>query len=235
VVRGIGELGRADGRRLHVHLAETADEARFVRTGSGPLAELPFSRRMELVRDGGVGISPAAQLDAVLGLGPDLHVAHGVHLDADDRALLRGAGTSVALCARSNALLQAGPPPIAAHLAEGNPFCVGTDSLASSPSLDLLDELRALAALARRQGYEQGDLARRLVEAATVGGARALGRDDSGVLRAGTVADVAVFDVGGDVGGDAGGGTDEHATADPYAEVIRTGRCLLTLVAGRPD
>ncbi|MDQ1672878.1 MAG: aminodeoxyfutalosine deaminase [Frankiaceae bacterium] len=223
VVRGIGELGRSTGRRLHVHLAETADETEYVRTGGGPLSSLPFSTLMELVRDGGAGVSPAAHLDGLLGLGDDVHVAHGVHLDAHDRALLRAAGTAVALCARSNGILQAGDPPIRAHLEEGNPICVGTDSLASSPSLDLLDELRALGALARRQGYLVDDLSRRLVEAATLGGARAIGQDGGGVLREGTRADVAVFAVE-DALDDPG--------ADPHVELLASGRCVRTLVAG---
>jgi cytosine/adenosine deaminase-related metal-dependent hydrolase len=145
-----------------------------------------------------------------------------VHLDSDDRARLRTAGTPVALCARSNAVLGAGEPPIAAHLAEGNPFCVGTDSLASSPSLDLLDELRALGALARAQGYTADDLPRRLLTAATLGGASALGQDGGGVLREGTRADIAVFEVA-------------SPSAHPHGELLRSGRCLLTLVGGRPD
>lgn len=225
VVRGIGELGRAEGRRLHIHLAETADEDVFVRTGGGPLAELPFSRRMELVRDGGAGVSPATYLDELLGLAPDVHVAHGVHLDADDRALLKRRGTAVALCSRSNAILQAGQPPVAAHLAEGNPICIGTDSLASAPSLDLLDEVRALARLARAQGYAGDDLARRLIEAATLGGARAIG-SDAGTLAPGARADVAVFTVD-----DAGG----RSPGDPYAALVTFGHCVRTVVGGRAD
>jgi cytosine/adenosine deaminase-related metal-dependent hydrolase len=223
VVRGVAQLGRESGRRLHIHLAETADEVDYVRRGAGPLATLPFSAGMELVREGGAGASPAGYLDRLIGLGPDLHVAHGVHLDANDRALLRAAGTPVALCARSNAVLRAGEPPIAAHLSEGNPICVGTDSLASSPSLDLLDELRALGALARRQGYDRSDLTRRLLEAATIGGSRAIGRHDGGVLRAGAVADVAVFGVDDT---DNTGNTDD----DPYTSVVRSGRCLQTVL-----
>lgn len=230
VVRGIGQLGRAEGRRLHVHLAETSDEGEFVRTGGGPLAALPFSRQMELVRDGGAGVSPAAYLDRLLGLGPDLHVAHGVHLDADDRALLKHNGTSVALCCRSNEILQAGQPPIAAHLTEGNPFCVGTDSLASTPSLDLLDELRALAALARSQGYHEDDLHQRLVEAATLGGARAIGLD-AGALCEGRRADIAVFAV--DVFAVDDVDADPYADADPYEALVRSGRCVTTIVGGR--
>jgi cytosine/adenosine deaminase-related metal-dependent hydrolase len=221
VVRGIAELGRREGRRLHVHLAETSDETEFVRSGAGPLATLPFSADLELVREGGAGMSPASYLDDLTGLGADVHVAHGVHLDAADRELLKKAGTSVALCARSNSLLQAGDPPIAAHLDEGNPFCVGTDSLASSPSLDLLDELRALGALARRQGYDDDDLARRLLEAATVGGAAALGAAGAGVLTPGALADVAVFAV-------------DDPEGDPYASVVRSGRCVRTLLHRDP-
>ena len=209
----------SDGRRLHVHLAETADEAEFVRTGTGPLAALPFSRLMELVRDGGAGLSPAAYLDRLVDLGPDVHVAHGVHLDADDRALLKRNDTAVALCSRSNRILQAGQPPIAAHLAEGNPICIGTDSLASTPSLDLLDELRALAALARSQGYDSDDLNQRLLDAATRGGARAIGLD-AGVLSPGRRADVAVFEV-------------DSLDADPHEALLRTGRCVRTVVAGK--
>jgi cytosine/adenosine deaminase-related metal-dependent hydrolase len=186
---------------------------------------------MELVRDGGAGVSPAAHLDGLLGLGDDVHVAHGVHLDHADRALLRGARTPVALCARSNALLQAGDPPIAAHLAEGNPICVGTDSLASTPSLDLLDELRALGALARRQGYDASDLPRRLLEAGTVGGANALGDGRRGRLAPGAPADLAVIAV--DTGGSTGGDRNTDVADDPYRAVLRSGRCVRTVLGGR--
>ena len=80
-------------------------------------------------------------------------------------------------------------PPVAAYLREGNPIAVGTDSLSSSPSLDVLEDVALLFDLARAQGYRDGDLARRLLEAATLGGAAALG------LQAGAIADMVVVDV----------------------------------------
>lgn len=214
-------LARQRGLRLHPHLAETAEETAYVSSGTGPLATAMrrLGLAMELL-DVGCGRSPAAELDARGGLGPDVHVAHGVHLDAADRALLRARRSPVALCVRSNATLGAGAPPVAAYLREGSPLAVGTDSLASTPDLDLLAELRALRTLAVTQGYRDADLDRRLVAAATRGGAAALGHDDLGVLRPGARADLAAFDL------DGGGG------ADPYAALLAGGRWRATVLAG---
>ncbi|HEX5496550.1 MAG TPA: amidohydrolase family protein [Mycobacteriales bacterium] len=220
-------VARERGLRLHPHLAETVGEVELVRSGTGRFAELIRSVGwlLELVRDGGSGLSPAAYLDGMGALGPDVHVAHGVHLDAADRALLRQRGTAVALCARSNAILGAGEPPVATFRAEGSPVAVGTDSLASSPSLDLLAELAALRRVALGQGSPEAGLDRWLVEAATVGGARALGLTTGGgavgVLRPGVRADLAAFDV--------------PTGDDPYAALVAhgAGRCAGTVLAGR--
>jgi cytosine/adenosine deaminase-related metal-dependent hydrolase len=222
VFRDCVAIARKAGLRVHTHLAETVAEVEYVLGGEGPLAEWAhrLGFRFELAR-GGAGIRPAGHLDAIGGLGPDVHVAHGVHCDAADRAVLRKRGTAVALCVRSNAILQAGEPPVAAYLAEGSPVAIGTDSLASSPSLDLCEEVRAVHALARRQGYDAADLDRRLVEAATWGGAGAMGLSDIGVLRAGARADLAVFDVPTD--------------GDPYRALVSggAGRCVATVLGGR--
>jgi aminodeoxyfutalosine deaminase len=204
------ELARQTQRRLHPHLAETADEDRFVRHGDGPLSVWAFATEL---RDGaGQGRSPAEYLDSLDGLGSDVHVAHGTHLNAADRMLLRSRGTAVALCARSNAILGAGIPPVAALLREGSPIAVGTDSLASTPDLDLLAEARALAAVATGQGYDEPDLAARILHACTAGGAYAIGRSDLGVLEPGATAALAHVTV------------DQPAAADIVAEIIRTGR-----------
>ncbi|MFI1385553.1 amidohydrolase family protein [Embleya sp. NPDC020886] len=216
-------IARERGLRLHPHLAETAHEAEFIRHGTGRFAELNRAIGMALeLLDGGSGGGPAAYLAGFDGLGPDVHVAHGVHLAAEDRALLREHGTAVALCVRSNAILAAGEPPVADYLAEGAAIALGTDSLASSPSLDLWEEAAAVRELAIRQGYRRDDLDRRLVEAVTVGGAAALGGlDGVGTLRPGGSADLAVFDV--------------PTEGDPYAALVAhgTGSCVATVLGGR--
>jgi cytosine/adenosine deaminase-related metal-dependent hydrolase len=192
-------IARDKGLRIHPHVAESPAESEFVLSGTGPFAETmtKFGKAMELIRDGGSGLSPVAYLDKLGVFGPDVHAAHCVHCDPADRELLRGRGVYAALCARSNGILQAGQPPVADYLNEQSPFGIGTDSLASSPSLDLLEEAAALRALAREQGYAGQDLDRRILEAATLGGAGAMGLADVGRLEPGARADLAVFAVPG--------------------------------------
>ncbi|WP_405146221.1 amidohydrolase family protein [Sphaerisporangium sp. NBC_01403] len=224
VLADLAVLARGFGLRQHIHLLESAHEREYTVSGTGPIAhlvrELGFD--FEILRAGGTGQGPVAFLDALGLLGPHCHVAHGVHLDAEERALLRERGVSVALCPRSNRTLGLDGPPVAALLEEGCAIAVGTDSLASSPSLDLLEDVRLLRALALEQGYRAPDLSRRLVEAATVGGARALGLDTGpgriGSLAAGTRCDFAVFDV-------------DPGERDPYLCLIEDGpgRCVATV------
>ncbi len=120
-------------------------------------------------------------------------------MTADDRRRLRARGTAVALCPRSNRVIGLDEPPVAAYLDEGNLVAVGTDSLSSSPSLDLLEDVAALYDIARRQGYTKPELARQLLQAATLGGATALGLATGehrvGQLQAGALADMTVVDV----------------------------------------
>lgn len=222
VLRECAAIARERGLRLHPHLAESADELPFVRDGEGPLALINRAVGFDLeLLNGGSGLTPAAYLGSLGVYGTGTHVAHGVHMTGADRELLRKQGVFVALCVRSNRILGAGEPPVAAYLAEGSPLALGTDSLASSPSLDLWEEAAAVRDLALRQGYADPDLDLRLVAAATTGGAAALGLADGGTLREGGPADFAVFDVPTD--------------ADPHTALVTRGggRCIGTVLAGR--
>jgi cytosine/adenosine deaminase-related metal-dependent hydrolase len=222
VLRRLGSLARERGLRLHVHVAESPSEVEFVATGSGPFGAPPPGFTLDFELHGvGCAMSPAAYVDSVALLGDDVHIAHGVHVDAADRALLRERRTAVALCPRSNAILLAGTAPVAAYLAEGNAISVGTDGLSSSPTLDVLDDVCQLRSIALAQGYAGDDLDRRLVEAATIGGAASMGLDDVGRLEPGARADLAVFDV--------------PPEGDPYAALVASGagRCIATVLGGR--
>ncbi|WP_328353604.1 amidohydrolase family protein [Mycobacterium sp. NBC_00419] len=226
VLRDLGLLARQYGLRTHVHLAESAFEHDFVATGSGPLAEQwrdwGFAE-FALLRQGGSARRPVQYAEDLGVLGPGTHIAHGVYVDAEDRARLRQTSTVVALCPRSNAVIGLDEPPVAAYLREGNAIAVGTDSLASSPSLDVLDDLAELHRIARAQGYAGDDLHARLLEAATAGGAGALGMADRfGTLEPGRLADFTIL------------GIDAHTGADALAEIVESGagKTIATVIGG---
>jgi len=194
----IPDIVRAHGGRLHIHLGESHFEGARAGARAGA-TDWHFAgvESFRALRESGFGASATEFVDRLGVLGPDCHVAHGVYMAAADRALLRARGTSVALCPRSNEVIGLEAPPVAAYLREGSPIAVGTDSLSSSPSLDPMGDVAALARIAREQGYTAADLHERLLAAATFGGARALGVDIGpdrlGHLAVGAIADLTGF------------------------------------------
>ena len=124
-------------------------------------------------------MSPVRLVEEQGALHARLVAAHGVQLDAADRELLARRGVHVVLCPRSNRNLGVGRADLPALLASGVRLALGTDSLASVESLDVLDD----AVLLHREfpAIEPATI----VRMATAGGAAALGRDDLGVLAPG--------------------------------------------------
>ncbi|WP_084105959.1 amidohydrolase family protein [Demequina sp. NBRC 110056] len=194
----IPDIVRERGSRIHIHLGESGIEQEFEHEASEPWQTKGVGSLAEL-RQAGFGTSATDYVDHLGVLGPDCHIAHGVYMSERDRAILRARGTTVALCPRSNAVIGLDAPPVAAYLREGSPIAVGTDSLSSSPSLDPMGDVAELMRIARSQGYSHEDLAERLLRAATLGGAHAMGIDEgparTGYLAVGAQADLAFFDV----------------------------------------
>lgn len=220
VLTKMADLARELDVRLHIHVAESDGEDELYRTGTGPLADrlrVVTTRRVAVLADGGAGLGTGAYVQSLGVLGPTCHIAHGVYLGAEGRAIMKAEGTVVALCPRSNHIVGVDGPPVADFLREDVPFAVGTDSLGSSPSLDLLDDVAELRRLAVADGYDHSDLDDRLLAAATLHGAHALGLDAMlGSLAVGKRADLAVFDVAS------------------VAELVESGagRCTATTIGG---
>jgi aminodeoxyfutalosine deaminase len=125
-----------------IHLAEDPAERSFVSTGTGGFGHL-VARMGGRARD----LVPKGR-SAVAVVAPELrphHLAvHCVDLDDDDIALLHASGATVVLCPRSNGFIGGRLPRLDLLLDSGIPLAVGTDSLASSPSIAPLAELATL-------------------------------------------------------------------------------------------
>ncbi len=118
---------------------------------------------------------------------------HCCHVDGEDVQLLAAHARGVVTCPRSNRYLNNPPPAISPLLDAGIAVGIGTDSSASNHDLDLMAEVRSLAAAEPRLSAET------LLHIATMGGARAIGvADRFGSLAAGMEADLAVFAVCGE-------------------------------------
>jgi cytosine/adenosine deaminase-related metal-dependent hydrolase len=175
VVRRLAREARERGQRMSLHLAEHAAERRFLEHGDGPIPAW-YESRLRLRRDllEWPGKSPIALADDLGALGPHAICVHLTDARPDELELVARRGAPVVFCPRSNLFIETRLPPLLAARAAGLLPALGTDSLASNASLDVLAEARALA------DRFPTVPARDLVRMATWEGARALGRDDVG-------------------------------------------------------
>jgi cytosine/adenosine deaminase-related metal-dependent hydrolase len=167
-------LARRLGLRLHTHLAETLDEEQDA-----------------LAR---YGVRPVELMQRFGWIGDDVWVAHGIHFNDAEVALLGAAGTGVAHCPSSNARLGAGMCRVSDLIAAGAPVGLGVDGVASNEAGGLFTEIRqALFTARQRTGRPESMGVATALELATIGGARCLGRDDIGELAPGKRADLAIW------------------------------------------
>lgn len=154
-----------------VHLAESAEEVQFVRTGTGAWRDLLQEIGTWTDDWKAPGTSPVAYLADAGFLDRRVLVVHAVQCTAADLSRLAAIGSTIVTCPRSNRHVGVGSPPLEAFYRAGVRVAFGTDSLASVEDLNIFGEL----AEARR--IAPGVPARTLLESATMAGARALGFD----------------------------------------------------------
>ncbi len=168
-----GELGLP----VHIHLLETASE--------GPDSVRHHGRR------------PLQRLDALGLVGPELIAVHAVHPDEHDLQLMAARGVSVAHAPHSNLKLANGFAPIDRMLELGIRVGIGTDGSASNNRLDMIQEARTAALLAKGvSGRADVWPADRVLRSMTLDGAAALGLDDRiGSIEPGKRADLVAIDL----------------------------------------
>jgi cytosine/adenosine deaminase-related metal-dependent hydrolase len=212
------------GLPVATHLAESDDETEFLRTGHGAWASFA---EMLVPPLGTSGIRALAEAGL---LSSDVIAAHCVKADQEEIALLAEHDVAVAHCPRSNGILGCGVAPLTALRDAGIRVCIATDSPASTPSLDMFDEMRAAIVGARaREGRPDALTAEEALELATLGGARALGLGETlGSIVPGKQADLTVLSLAD---------TPFIPWEDPVTGVVLGGapqHVVATLVSGKP-
>lgn len=125
-------------------------------------------------------------------LGPHTQVIHALYTTAAERALLTSTGSSVSSSPWSELLIGYGVPPIKQFLDEGVLLNLSVDTVPLTGSSDMFSVIRAALGLHRGQSEAEFSVpARRMIQAATIDGARGLGLGDvTGSLTPGKRADL---------------------------------------------
>jgi len=196
------ERARASGWLLTTHVAESVEEVDMFRRGSGPMFDF-FSRIGRNMEDC-KRVGPLQWLAEYGVLGPNCLLAHANHLTPQEIAFVAESGAYVVHCPRSHQFFERGVPRLESLWREGICVCLGTDSLASNESLDMLAEVRTLARMF------PGVTAAKVLAMATVHPAKALNQTGKlGTLSPGAWADVIALPL-------------EDVEDDPYEGVVHT-------------
>lgn len=173
LLRETARAARARGCLIHTHASENPGEVVAVREVTG-------SDNVVALRDRGIA-------------GPDVILAHCVHLSEAEHASLRDTSTRVVHCPSTNLKLASGTAPLPRLLSEGVVVGLGADGAPCNNRLSAFSELRLSALLQKPLHGAEAMPARTALRLATMGGAEALGlHHEIGSLEVGKRADVVV-------------------------------------------
>jgi cytosine/adenosine deaminase-related metal-dependent hydrolase len=173
------EIARAASRRglpLAMHLAETAEETRYLLRGDGPFVSFLETIGRGRPFDSPPGVRPIAWADAAGLLSAGCLVVHGNDLDDDDIERLVRHDATVVYCHGTHRHFDRPAHRLPELLAAGVNIAFGTDSGLSNQGVDLFGELVRLHA----DRPDVPPLA--ILRCATLGGHVALGRDDGSAV-----------------------------------------------------
>jgi len=179
-LRRCRDLALKYDRPLMIHIAETEREVE------------------DNVRDYGKTVVPWVKDTGLLDV-RGVIAAHCVHVDEHEMRIMAKTGVSVAHCPSANLKLASGIAPVIQMLELGVNVAIGTDGPASNNDLDMFEEMRLAALLAKVRPIDPTALAaRQALTMATRNGAKALRLDKvTGSLEVGKLADVIVVDMRG--------------------------------------
>ena len=163
---------------MHVHLSETQLEHEECKQRHGK--------------------TPAAYFDSLGLFDTPTTAAHCVWLEPEDYPILKEKGVTVACNTISNMKLASGICNVPELYKHGINGALGTDSVASNNSLNFIEEMKMFAMASKVKLLDPTAVTPvQAIQAATVSGAKAQGREDCGVIKEGNKADLVVLDISG--------------------------------------
>lgn len=173
LLAGIVRLARENRLPLAMHLAESREELQLLADGTGPMVTM-LEELGVWNPDAYRGYSRPLDYLQTLAEAEQVLVVHGNYLSPEERSFLAEHRDRLSLvyCPRTHAYFRHDPYPLRDLLDRGVEIAVGTDSRASNPDLDLLEELRTVLRF-------HGDVSpAEVLRMGTLAGATALGLAD---------------------------------------------------------
>lgn len=165
------------GVGIHVHVSETQSEHEECKLRHN-------------------GMTPVQYFDSLGMFDVPVNVAHGVWLEQCDMDILAAKGATVVSNPVSNLKLASGIAPVLQMMESGVNVALGTDSVASNNNLSMIEEMKFFALLAKGKTLRADVVSPAdALRAATVNGAFAQRRSDTGVIKVGFAADLTVLDI----------------------------------------
>ncbi len=221
----VAEYARTERLPLMMHAAESEAEDLFLRQGRGIFADGLAKRFIEWHAPGTSTVQYLKERGIL-----DTHplLAHCIRVDETDVETLRDTRSKVAHCPKSNAKLAHGRAPFTTFIEKGIAVGLGSDSVASNNTCDILEETRFAVLLSRSAQVDRIVSPDEALAAVTLGGARCFDLEgEIGQLSEGSQADLTVLSLAG---------THQLPGYDPVATVVfaSSGRdVVLTVVGGR--
>ncbi|MDD2393555.1 MAG: amidohydrolase [Eubacteriales bacterium] len=188
----LAEMAIRKGTYIHTHLSETRKEVE------------------DCIRD--FGMTPAEAMNAAGMFDVHTLAAHCVYLSRKDLGILSEKNVSVAHNPVSNLKLGSGMADIRSMIDASINVCIGTDGPASNNALDMVQDMRFAAYIAKGLAEDPTAVnACEIFRMATINGMKALGFDLSGAVSEGWKADLIIIDTGS-----------EHMSpmADPVSAIV---------------
>lgn len=132
------------GVPLCIHVAESPQELVWLESGKPPSIPLANRLIMELTGEWPrcfTGLRPIPYIKSLGVLDAKPLLIHAVQVIPDEIDMIAHSESCVVHCPRSNYLLNTGAMPLKGYLDAGVPVFLGTDSLTSSPDLNILNEV----------------------------------------------------------------------------------------------